>query len=85
MWSFHQYKKIGEQVRKERRNSPSVENGEKASSKSPVRKDSKGAESHDEHIFVREEGEHDPLDPKNVCISSFTIVLFGADTKPSGG
>jgi DHA1 family multidrug resistance protein-like MFS transporter len=66
MWSFHQYKRIGQQVRKERRNSPSVENGEKASSKSPVRKDSKGTGSQDEHIFVRESGENDPLDPKNV-------------------
>jgi DHA1 family multidrug resistance protein-like MFS transporter len=66
MWSFHQYKRIGQLVRKERRNSPSVENGEKASSKSPVRKDSKGTGSQDEHIFVRESGENDPLDPKNV-------------------
>lgn len=85
MWSFHQYKRIGQQVRKERRNSPSLENGEKATSKSPVLKDSKRAKSHDDHIYVRESGDDDPLDPKNVCLSSFPVVLFEADKKlPSG-
>jgi hypothetical protein len=67
MWSYHQYRRIGQQVRKERRTSPSVENGEKPPSKPDVGKEPERPRPQEDHIFVRESGDDDPLDPRNVC------------------
>ncbi|KAE9372684.1 MFS general substrate transporter [Stipitochalara longipes BDJ] len=64
MWSYHQYRKIGQQVRRERKSSASVEDRQTAPSKL-AEKHSGHPESQGDHIFVREIGEDDPLDPRN--------------------
>lgn len=68
MWSYVQYRRIGQQMKKERKNSASIENDHKSVSKlnggttcpSPGRQGSR-----EEHIFVRSTGDDDPLDPRN--------------------
>jgi DHA1 family multidrug resistance protein-like MFS transporter len=89
MWSYVQYRRIGQQVRKELRTSASVEKGNKQPSNLAIDKSSPSpsrSEQQKEKIFVRTVGDDDPLDPrnwpltsrcKNIAILSLLIFVQG--------
>jgi hypothetical protein len=91
-WSYHQYRRVGQQVvHKDRRSSASIENQQTAPSELIDGKTSEQYSGPQEvHIFVRESGDDDPFDPRNVCIfspdqSSPKVSRRYADTTLSSG
>lgn len=64
MWSYHQYRRIGQNVRKEITNATSIPIHGKESSR-PINGESQHGGLEVDRILVRETGEDDPLDPRN--------------------
>lgn len=68
MWSYVQYRRIGQQAEKEMKNPAAIEKGNKSASNLAINKSSPSPDRRQEqkdHIVVRSSGEDDPLDPRN--------------------